>query len=1193
MFLNILKYELNYRRKMVSNHIYFAVFLLISFLATIAAGGSFQGVRVGVGGVGSDKIMVNSPFQIHMMIAALSFLGILVVAAMAAKTILRDLENGSYQWFYSLPVSKSAYIFGRFTGTVITGLYAFSSIGIGLWLGSLMPFVEADRFGANHLSAYLYPYLITVLPYLIFSLALFIAMSLYFRTTLALMITAVLIIMGYSVLAGLSVDLKDEFYKALLDPIGLINIGYHTQYWSVSDKNSMLIPCNGVYLYNRLIYGGLGIAILLLTFFKFKFSYFLSAGKPGKAQKDSTEIHKFIVPEPVVNFSFHQEIKNCISMTWQNFRGITRSGAFIVISFFWLLQTAINAQYLGNMFETTIHPITAKVLSVYTTELFLFALALLTIYSGEIVFREKERKFDGIYNSLPVPTWSIMLSRIGALLILNIGFMLAILVVGVVVQMTKGYTNFEMLLYLKYLFGFNIWGYLSITILAFTLQVVLNNKYIGYLAMTGYYLSTMFMSMLDFNHVLYNFNAGDFSYSDLNGFGYFQPFFILKSYWLLFCGLLLFGAYLFWVRGNETALKQRIKIARERMSAKIKVGMSLTLTAFILLGGFIFYNTNILHDFDTNKTALQKKADFEKKYKKLARVEQPRIVDLKLTVDLFPAQRKAVSKGLMVLKNISSQKIDTLILSFNQESVYSFNLNKAYNKLFDDQENGFSAYKLASPLLPEDSITLEFSTEFTGKGFDNNGGSKGITRLNGTFVNNMEILPTLGYSSGYEIDENSDRKQYGLPEKERMNDTADSFNRARSYLPAVYWSNYEATISTEGDQTALTSGELIKKWQQNGRNYFQYKLAKPSLSFFNINSARYLEKKDKWQDIDLAVYYDAKHPYNVSRMIDAMKKSLTYFTANFGAYPHKTLRIVEFPQGNFAQSFPTTIPFSENLGFIANLDAKKENGVDYMLNITAHEIAHQWWAHQLISANVKGATVLTEVLAQYSCLMVLAKNSKEAEVRTFLKHSLDSYLRARGSENEKESPLSQGENQGYLNYDKGVVVMNAIKDYIGEDKVNLALRNLLVDKGYATKIFPVAKSLTDHLLAVAPDSLKYLITDSFDKMVFYDNKIVTATTSKLNTGKYLTKITVDCKKLSADGLGKETTSKLNDYLEVGLLDKNGNPLYLKLHKFTGNKAALEIQTDSQPVKAGIDPFVKLIDKNSDDNLMDIKETGKM
>ncbi|MCP4153424.1 MAG: M1 family metallopeptidase [bacterium] len=125
-------------------------------------------------------------------------------------------------------------------------------------------------------------------------------------------------------------------------------------------------------------------------------------------------------------------------------------------------------------------------------------------------------------------------------------------------------------------------------------------------------------------------------------------------------------------------------------------------------------------------------------------------------------------------------------------------------------------------------------------------------------------------------------------------------------------------MSSCSDQVVLSPGQLVKQWSKGDRRYFHYKTRHKILKFFPVVSRRFLVKTDSWKDVDIEVYYQEGHEYNIERIINAVKKSLDYMTANFSPYPHKELRVVEFPRyETFAQSFATLIPFSEGAGFIA------------------------------------------------------------------------------------------------------------------------------------------------------------------------------------------------------------------------------------------------------------------------------------
>src|SRR5690606_1347447 len=244
-----------------------------------------------------------------------------------------------------------------------------------------------------------------------------------------------------------------------------------------------------------------------------------------------------------------------------------------------------------------------------------------------------------------------------------------------------------------------------------------------------------------------------------------------------------------------------------------------------------------------------------------------------------------------------------------------------------------------------------------------------------------------------------------------------------------------------------------------------YRMDAPILAFFSWLSADWAVARDSWRDVAIEVYHHPSHAYNVERMIEAAKAALEYFTTNFSPYQHRQVRILEFPRyATFAQSFPNTIPFSEGIGFIARM--ADPDDIDYVFYVTAHEIAHQWWAHQVIGANVQGATVTSETLAQYSALMVMEHEYGPDYMRRFLKYELDRYLAGRGGELIEELPLLRVENQPYIHYRKGSLVMYALKDYIGEDSLNAALRRYIERVAFQQPPYTTSAELLAEISAV-------------------------------------------------------------------------------------------------------------------------------
>jgi aminopeptidase N len=486
---------------------------------------------------------------------------------------------------------------------------------------------------------------------------------------------------------------------------------------------------------------------------------------------------------------------------------------------------------------------------------------------------------------------------------------------------------------------------------------------------------------------------------------------------------------------------------------------------------------------------------------------------------------------------------------------------------------------------------MSIDVELHPKGFENQLGLNGIAQ-NGSFFNSGTV-PQIGYQDGNELTDPNDRKRFGLKEKDLMpaleaNCTADCMNNYISNNSD--WVNVDTVISTSGDQLAIAPGSLIRQWQQDGRNYYEYKLDHFALNFYSFISARYTVERQNWNGIDVEVYYLPVHPWNVSRMISSVENSFAYYTANYGPYFNKQARIVEFPRvASFAQAFPGTMPYSESIGFIADIEKPDDIDMDYY--VVAHEMAHQWWAHQVVGANMEGATSLSETLAQYSALMVMQKQYGADTMRKFMEYEMDNYLRSRGTERLKERPLMRVEaSQGYIHYRKGSVVMFYLSQMIGQDAINTALRQVLAQYRYAPPPYPASWALVNALKSQTPPQYQYLLNDLFADITLFSNRCVTATAKKRADGKYDVTVTVETQKFKANAKGAETEVPVDDWIEVGALaapakgNHYGKVLVRQLIHMTGKQGTYTFTTDEKPDKAGIDPLLLLVDRVPDDNL---------
>jgi hypothetical protein len=382
---------------------------------------------------------------------------------------------------------------------------------------------------------------------------------------------------------------------------------------------------------------------------------------------------------------------------------------------------------------------------------------------------------------------------------------------------------------------------------------------------------------------------------------------------------------------------------------------------------------------------------------------------------------------------------------------------------------------------------------------------------------------------------------------------------------------FKAVVSTDGSQVAIAPGRLVKDWYENNRHYFQYEADEPMSSKYAIFSGEYEIKRDNWNNIDLEIYYHKTHYYNVDRMMQAMKAGLDYYTRNFGPLHKSQIRIVEFPKyTTAAQSFPGILAISEGAGFLLKIN-KADKDLDVPYYSIAHELAHQWW----------DTGTFSEGLSQYSALMIVKHTLPPEQLQLYLKYELDAYMKGRTAEKKKEPTLLSATDQQYVTFNKSALAFFALQDYVGEDSINSAL-----NKFYATP-----KDLIKNITDVTPDSLRYLISDLFEHITMYENKVAEAAYRSIGNGRFELTLTANTQKLQVDLKGQETRLPINEWIDVGVYgeDSNGQPtlIYFNKHKFDREKNTITIVTQQQPIQVGIDPFHKLIDRHANDNVIPV------
>jgi hypothetical protein len=1212
MFWEFFTFELKFRAKSLSTYVYFAVWFAFSFLDIAAE-------NFGPVGSSNGKVLLNGPYANIYNDIGISFFGIIVIAAIFGTSILRDFQRDTVQILFTKPISKVAYLGGRWAGSFVATVFAFSGLLFGEFFGTLAPWADHARIGPNHLSWYLQPFFSIVVFQIFFLGSLFFLVAALSRKIFIVYLQGAAIFMLY--LIGIAIfgatRSLEHFWSAILDPVGFLYHDAITRYWTVVERNTLLYSwslhsANGVFLYNRLLWGSIGLLTLIALWRLFPMSVeALTARSSGKRaalarEQDLAEAapRRSLVaaklPAGRQVFSPATTLVQLVSLTRLRISNIVREVPFWGIVILMAGIAINNGHYAGRVADQNVWPITYLMLQSVEGGAELFFYIVATLYAAELIWRERDTHFAGIHDALPIAETTDWFSKLFALCFVELILLTVTGLCGILMQTVAGYYNYEIAEYAKELYLVTFPQVLTFALLALFIQTVVSNKFIGHGIIIGIFVINPILFAFGWENTLYLFgNTPPYTYSDMNGYGHFVPALIWSiTYWLSISCLLATISIALARRGADDAWRARFRLAAQRAPRLIPAAPLFLLIA-IGSGTWYFYNAHILNEYLTAQDRRDISANCERDFKKYEHLAQPKIIAVDANIDIFPERRSFSGTGHFVLQNKTAQPISQVHITNQQQSVSKVRFDRPFHVVSTSPRALYTIYQLETPLAPGDKLDLTFDVGYTSRGFKD-GNERPELAYSGTFFDSS-YFPTIGYDTSVELDDPRRRREEHLPEQELLPHRGDPVGSVTNlFIPQSDWISYRTTVSTSDDQIALSPGYLTRDWHANGRHYFSYDMGNVKiLDFCAYVSARYDVKREMYQGvanpISIEVYHAPAHNYDVDDMISASKAGLAYYEKNFSPFEFRQYRILEYPRyRTFAQSFPNTVPFSEAIGFIGRVE--KPTDIDFAYFVTAHELGHQWWAHQLIGGRVEGSNMMSETLAEYSALMVMQQKYGRDNMHRFLKHELDRYLRGRAGETRRERPVVLVQNEPYVWYQKGGQVMYTLADYIGADKVNLALHNFLMQYRYANANdsqsgpYPDTRQLVEALRDETPAELQYYITDAFENIVLYDNKALSATYTQTADHKYKVTLTVQARKMRSDGSGNESPMPLHDLIDIGVFTGKKDeekPLYLQKVWLTGPTQTFDIVVNQPPTRAGIDPYNKLIDRDSDDNWIDV------
>lgn len=1050
----IFQFELKQNSKLWTT----SLFVLVLILIGVFCGNKFN-LTAGEG------IYLNSPYTIGFMVGMLSLSIIFFVILYSSQILFKEWDAKFDMMFFSLPFSKMTYLKGKFFFLFLKTFLSFVLLILGFVMGQNLR-VGPEMQTSFSIWYYLYPLLVFGLlnSFFVCSFLFFIAYST--RKKLLVVVGGLLLYVLYMVLlvfsnspfmsSSLPQSLEAQQLSAFLDPFGLSAYFFEAKTFFVHQKNEIIVSLSGVLLINRLIVVSLSGFFLWMSYRLFSFNIRKVNKTKKKIEIDKTyslaKLKK--IKKPQLYFGNLTGIKSVFSFAKIDVIYLFKSVSIVAISI--LLLFYIGMEMFAEIDKGIRLPEKYADSGLLATSIsknfYLLGLLILGYFINDLYWRSQSSGFDLIERSTYLSKNKLK-GHFVSISVLILFFTLLLIAEALVFQFSYNYFYIDWNAYLGVI-TFNTIPLIIFSAFLLLINDTIKNRFIALAVSTVaiFTLATPLAKTIISYPLVHIFSGFKGNYSDFNGYGVYMAAFLQRQ--LFGLGIIAFLWYL------NDFLKTRVW----------KIGKSIFVGALVILS--FFSATLFIEGYipKNEEKSILEAIHYEQNYRKYEMLSQPTITEVNTDIQLYPSKNAYQIHGNYVLTNQTEKPIENILVNFHPDLKFDYALFKSNGNSLK-LEDYVTVIKLKKPLEPNEEATLSFNLSY--KWFAVNGHqSFNAIIKNGSFMRISNFYPTIGYQSEREIEDEEKRKELQLGKVSEINKLED---------PEVFKNNFinlNMTLSTEASQTAIGTGDFIKKWFENNRNYSSY-VAKKIPFRFAVSSADFEHKSTQYKNININVYYTKNHVENVDHLLDNAKRTLDYCIENFAPYPFKSVNFVEvssFTKGFAGTAYPSAIFMTEEMIFHTNIQTETKQDVIYEL--AGHELSHLWWGNSQINPDEReGATMLTETLAMYTEMMLYKKMYGREKMMERLQIHQQIYDSEKGLyDNQPLYKVKPG--YAHIVYSKGALVMVELSELIGENRLNLALKKFLLNNQYPKK--PTSLDLLSEFYKVAPnDSTKSKIDELF------------------------------------------------------------------------------------------------------------------
>ena len=1201
MFKSLLKFELELHTKQVGFWITAAIMVLLGVFATSTEFGSAFTV--------GEKVKANGSLTLTNLIAGLSVAVIFFGTVFTVTGAMRDDEHHATEVIHATPVTTRDMIWSRFAGILLVVFGCIFALTLGAFAGQFMPYVDKETLGPINVLYFVYPLVLFALPSCLFVCTVYILLAGLTRNKNLVYVSALGVLIVTSLTGFLNEVDSLKPLAAFLDPFGSVALANETEFWPAEERNNRLVPLTRDIVINRIFW--LALTLAGLWYAQKLFIRGIATRKVGKKTKnDMDDIVLGSVTAPMAVQTIAPN-KGKFARFWTRFKyeylTTVKSIPFALLLLLALTNFTFVLFLRSELNEQPILLTGTNAFDLIQGGFLLFLLLMMVFFGGDVIWRDRTAKISELLDSTPVPNWILLASKWAAVLAMVYTVILIACIAGLIGQALMGVgpiKPFNMLTrgFLEIGVVMTLW-----VILIMFVQNFVPNRIFGIILGGGLLFAILFfIGLLPFNHPLMRYgNISIGQYSDMNGYtstGQINARYF-GLYWAGLAGIFGVLSVWLWRRGTDVRLATRLKgLSGQIGRGTMVVGLASVL-AFFGMGAHIFYKANIENTFYTDKRAEKRLVEIEKNFKELWQRPLPKLQSVEVDVQLYPSKQQAEFKGRYVIKNVLNEPVTELYIDTptrHEEDIRRLDIAGATRvtdsdliKLSDKLEISQRLYRFEPPLAVGATTTLDFDIYFHEPKFYDGG----PIRKKANFMNNS-YMPQLGVDYSF-LNNPDKRRKYDLPEKDKRPDRDDMEARKNNFFTkSADYVDFKANICTDAGQIPIAPGKFKRETTPaDDRTCREYEAINPIMNFFSFVAAPYEVLRDEWKNpngdnVDLAIYYHKDHAFNVEAMRDAMQSSLTTFTQTYGPYQCAQARIMEVPYVGFAQAFAGTIPFSENIGFV--LDASGgDDKIDFMTYVTVHELGHQWFGHQIVPADVKGYNVLSEGLTENASMTAYEVIKGYPMTRRIRKTRGDEYLSGRTGDKNPEPPLALADDQLYIYYNKANTVFWGLRHYMEPGAMNAAIKGYVEKYGSTGSPYPTTKELVDALRAAAPDDLQQFITDSWEKITFWETGFGDVDVKENADGTFtVTAIAKMAKKYADEKDGKETDADtLDEPVEIGFYKEDPSneweeePMLLERVRLTQSETELSFTLSERPGYIVIDPRALLMERKYNDNVL--------